>query len=73
MEDNLQEQRMMWSPENGLPTIHKPIQCSNCKHRHEDTIACDAFDSIPSVILEDQFDHTKPYPGDRGIRFEEQP
>lgn len=32
---------------------------------------CDAFpDGIPRAIFFEYFDHRKPYPGDRGIRFE---
>lgn len=32
--------------------------------------ACAAFpDGIPLAILESQFVHTRPYPGDRGLRF----
>ncbi len=50
---------------------------------HEDHIPrCDAFPepvereedwkllAIPESILNERFDHTKPYPGDHGIRFE---
>ena len=33
---------------------------------------CLAFDRIPAEIVNNQFDHRKPYPGDRGIRFEPQ-
>jgi len=54
-------------------------QCMNCKHLHREApgmsaIHCDAFPA-PEVIplelqIEGDFDHTKPFPGDRGIRFD---
>lgn len=34
------------------------------------TMLCDAFDEIPREIWIGRVSHTKPYPGDRGIRFE---
>jgi len=48
-------------------------QCNICKHfkegEHKDT--CKAFpDGIPIDIRYRGFDHTKPYKGDNGIRFE---
>jgi len=51
-------------------------QCLNCKHLFKGGkwgIACDAFpEEIPDDILDGgEFDHTKPFPGDNGIRFEE--
>jgi hypothetical protein len=50
-------------------------QCGECKHLHDPdpdgTYHCDAFpDGIPDVILDDEHDHTEPYPGDHGILFE---
>ena len=53
-------------------------QCLICKHLHRDApgmsaIHCDAFpspDVIPIDILIEGFDHTKPFLGDHGIRFE---
>jgi hypothetical protein len=60
-----------------------PEQCLKCKHLHRQSpgkaaIHCDAFPApelIPAEILEEYFDHSKPFPGDHGIRFEpmEQP
>ena len=47
--------------------------CEECKHIRDEKgyIVCDAFpDGIPDAIYQDGFDHTKPYPGDHGIRFE---
>ncbi|MBK8397443.1 MAG: hypothetical protein IPL26_19690 [Leptospiraceae bacterium] len=51
-------------------------QCNDCKHRQAykadvKTTRCDAFGDIPNEILRNQHDHTKPYPGDNGILFEE--
>lgn len=44
-------------------------KCVICKHKFE-TLQCDAFpDGIPDDILFG-FDHSEPYPGDNGIRFE---
>ena len=50
-------------------------QCTRCKHLHPPSgpfgYACDAFpDGIPEEIFVDGFDHTQPFPGDQGIRFE---
>lgn len=45
-------------------------QCLYCKHYHGFG-ECDAFDKIPDEIMTSEFDHTKPYPGDNGIQFEE--
>lgn len=70
MEDDLRAQRMVRSVENGLPKVHRPVQCSACVHRHAGTIACDAFNRIPTAILEDEFDHRNAYPGDSGVRWE---
>ena len=66
----------------GAPYI--PTQCSKCKHftgmvlidAGEDMEAdalpsCKAFEKgIPDAIADGEFDHTKPYKGDNGIRFE---
>lgn len=51
-------------------------QCARCKHRSKkrpaDGIgsACAAFKRIPKEILLGEHDHTLPFPGDGGIRFE---
>ena len=53
-------------------------QCDQCKH-FNGIRNCNAFpysydgksDGIPYEIISGQFDHTKPYPGDNGIRFEQ--
>ena len=45
-------------------------QCFVCKH-YTGVITCKAFpDKIPDDIITGMFDHTKPYKGDNGIRFE---
>lgn len=54
-------------------------QCARCKHLSvdppEDGIGskCAAFKRIPREILDGEFDHRNPYPGDGGIRFEPEP
>ena len=45
-------------------------QCARCIFRFSGKSVCVAFPrGIPTDLLEGQFDHTKPYPGDGGIRF----
>lgn len=50
-------------------------QCVSCVHLAEGPyFICRAFPGlIPSAIVENRFDHRKPYPGDDGIRFEPKP
>jgi hypothetical protein len=51
-------------------------QCTGCRHLPEDgeDMSCPAFPAgIPDEILLGLHDHTEPYPGDRGIRFEPLP
>lgn len=49
-------------------------QCSLCTHRtrtEELGVYCEAFpDGIPEDIYYNRHDHRKPYPGDRGVRWE---
>jgi hypothetical protein len=62
-------------------------QCGICKHlrRGQDIElaepglesvfipTCDAYpDGIPGELIRNEADHTKPYPGDNGIRFEQE-
>lgn len=45
-------------------------QCNHCRH-YWGFGRCDAYpDNIPREILGNQFEHTTPYEGDNGIRFE---
>ena len=48
--------------------------CIECKHFHSKNLAgitCDAFpNGIPSDIVDNVIEHTKPYKGDNGIQFE---
>jgi hypothetical protein len=54
-----------------------PPMCLFCAHYHQtgpnQDLSCDAFDEIPDAIFLGEFDHNRPYPGDRGIRFELDP
>ena len=46
------------------------MQCIKCKH-YKDEYKCDAYiKKIPLEIFTGEHDHTKPYKGDNGIRFE---
>lgn len=58
-------------------------QCNNCTHFEQDiekwipydTLfrkpTCTAFpNGIPTVVFDGEFDHSEPYKGDNGIRFE---
>lgn len=46
-------------------------QCLRCKHfTPKYGFSCSAFDRIPNEIIDMDFDHRKPYPGDKGIRWE---
>ena len=43
--------------------------CSLCKHYIE-KYKCEAFEEISIEIWNNYDSHKKPYPGDKGIRFE---
>jgi hypothetical protein len=60
-----------WSTPGNV-IVNRPRQCPDCRHLRDATAwACDAFPAgIPAAILTNRHDHTKPYPGDHGIRFE---
>jgi len=48
----------------------KIIQCDRCIFRFAGQLTCVAFPKrIPAEIATGQFDHSKPYEGDGGIRF----
>jgi len=52
----------------------QPTQCISCKH-YLGVHKCEAFggytgDDIPSEIFTGQHDHSEPYEGDNGIRYE---
>jgi hypothetical protein len=53
-----------------------PSACVFCEHYHQERNehtdelpSCDAFAAIPETIFMGIHDHSKPYPGDKGIRF----
>lgn len=46
------------------------IDCYFCKHSTNHRV-CKAFNRIPDDIWYGRVEHTKPYPGDNGYRFEE--
>ena len=50
--------------------VMRSEQCILCKHfRVNET--CEAFPAgIPPEIRSGAFDHTKPYPGDNGVRYD---
>lgn len=54
--------------------IFSPV-CEFCIHLQNPTErVCTAFSTgIPREIYRGENDHTEPYPGDRGIQFEEKP
>lgn len=49
-------------------------RCMRCARYSVDVLdnnACDAYpDGIPEAIITGEHDHTQPYPGDNGIRWE---
>lgn len=47
---------------------YSPV-CTFCKHA-QDFRCCAAFDEIPLAIWSGENDHTRPFPGDGGVRFE---
>ena len=58
------------SDDGGDFLLTKP-QCKKCRHVNPGFKTCSAYlAGIPTEIYTNAFDHTKPYPGDSGIRFE---
>lgn len=51
-------------------TIGRGPACFECIH-FKGPWSCDAFDRIPDEIAFEGMPHLTPYPGDKGIRFEE--
>ena len=50
--------------------VYISVQCLECCHFRAVGISCNVFpDGIPEEIYEGNWDHTKPFPGDQGIRF----
>lgn len=55
------------------------LQCLTCVHFHEKGLpggfsGCEAFpEGIPFEIQTGDVDHSRPYPGDNGIRYEPKP
>lgn len=54
-----------------------PPECVFCEHYHQarnertdELPSCDAFDAIPDDIFVGSRDHSHPYPGDHGVRFQ---
>jgi hypothetical protein len=45
--------------------------CNTCANLLPSISSCKAFRLIPREMLIGNNDHTKPYPGDHGIRYEE--
>ena len=45
--------------------------CAMCA-RYKGDVNCEAYpERIPNAIYKQGFDHSKPYPGDNGIRFKQ--
>ena len=60
----IQLEKFIWRGEDANVS-----QCLICKHWQKNK-QCRAFSDIPLVIRTNEHDHSQPYPGDNGIRFE---
>lgn len=62
--------------ETEVRMIERAVQCRSCRHFHGEGSppGCAAFGGfkggIPEAIWLGRHDHTAPYPGDGGIRYE---
>jgi hypothetical protein len=68
--------RFGWDKNQGFPSVTRPDQCLACVHWSPvsgEWPACTAFEEVPIEILKGEFDHRKPFPSDRGIRFTPKP
>ncbi len=64
---NDRAERFEWKP-GDLQILGK---CHLCRHDFRGKSGCKAFpDEIPLEINTGDFDHSNPYPGDNGTRFE---
>ncbi len=56
-----------------LPRLIREPVCYGCAHHFGDRM-CEAFPGgIPDKIMSGEDDHTQPFPGDHGIRYEPAP
>lgn len=54
-----------------MDIIDRFLYCAGCKHKDPKGRKCKAFpEGIPEKIAVGDHDHTKPYPGDNGFRYE---
>ena len=59
--------RFTWQPADITISL-----CVTCVHKYPMGAICKAFpEGIPDAILTGEFDHRKPYKGDKGIQYEE--